>query len=102
MASIQERLADSLAWYISSRPDIAPGDTTNWHTSYWHFIREYATARFGDEWCLTPEQSLSLYSGNRTVPTQIIIRSPKGHNNLTGLPHSPRESHPISFPFATL
>jgi hypothetical protein len=72
-------------WYISSRPDIAPGDTTSWYTSYWHFIREYATARFGDEWCLTPEQSLSLYSGNRIVPAQIIIRSPQGHNNLTRL-----------------
>jgi hypothetical protein len=25
-------------WYISSRPNSAPGDTTNWYSSYWRFI----------------------------------------------------------------
>jgi len=74
-------------WYISSRPDSTPGDTTNWYTSFWQFIAEYAKARFNDEWCLTPEQSLSLYSGNRTIPVQAIIRSPKGSNNIIQLLH---------------
>jgi hypothetical protein len=75
-------------WYISSRPDSVPGDTTNWYTSYWHFIREYANFRFSDNWSLTPEQSLSLHSGNKTVPDQIIIRSPQGSNNIVQLMHN--------------
>jgi fido (protein-threonine AMPylation protein) len=72
-------------WYISSRPDSAPGDTANWYISYWYFIKKYATTRFVDDWCLTPDQSLSLYSGNRIVPPQIIIRSPQGANNKVKL-----------------
>ena len=75
-------------WYISSRPDALPGDTTNWYTSYWHFVSVYARHRFKEDWCLTPEQSLSLYSGHRTVPTQIILRTPKGSNNIVQLLHN--------------
>lgn len=72
-------------WYISSRPYSPPGDTTNWYTSFWKFIAEYANSRFQNEWCLTPEQSLDIYSGNRIVPIQTIIRSPKGSNNIVQL-----------------
>ena len=72
-------------WYISSRPDSTSGDTTNWYTSYWYFISEYATSRFGDEWSLSADQSLAFYSGCRIVPTQIILRSPQGSNNTTSL-----------------
>lgn len=75
-------------WYISSRPDSLPGDTTNWYTSYWYFISEYATSRFGSDWSLSPEQSLSFYSGNKVVPEQIIIRSPKASNNTVQLMHN--------------
>ena len=74
-------------WYISSRPDSLPGDTTNWYTSYWYFISEYANTRFGDEWCLSADQSLSIYSGNRTVPKQAIIRVTKGVSNIVNLLH---------------
>jgi fido (protein-threonine AMPylation protein) len=72
-------------WYISSRPDSRPGDTTNWYASYWYFMSKYATFRFGEEWCLSADQSLSFYSGSRTVPGQIIIRSPQGANNAVQL-----------------
>jgi len=72
-------------WYISSRPDSMPGDTTNWYTSYWYFISEYATMRFGKEWSLSADLSLSFYSGSRIAPAQIILRSPKGSNNVVQL-----------------
>ncbi|MDR0972039.1 MAG: Fic family protein [Bacteroidales bacterium] len=126
MASVQQRLADSLSvlktfqnkdglaivkasdisrthlsrlvqngflqevmkgWYIFSRPDASAGDTINWYTSYWYFIKEYSTHRFKEQWSLTPEQSLLLHSGSNLVPTQIIIRSPKGNNNFVNLLH---------------
>lgn len=74
-------------WYISSRPDERPGDTTSWYTSYWDFISDYLNDRFGDDWCLSPEQSISLHSENRTVPLQILVRSNRASNNITNLLH---------------
>ena len=74
-------------WYILSRPDEAPGDSTVWYASFWDFCASYLAARFGDEWCLSPEQSLALQGGNRTVPTQLLVRTPKGGNKPTPLPH---------------
>jgi len=74
-------------WYISSRPDSTPGDSTNWYTSFWFFISEYANTRFGNEWCLSADQSLAFYSGNRTVPKQVIIRTSKGASNIVNLLH---------------
>ena len=75
-------------WYISSRPDSTSGDTTNWYTSYWYFISEYANTRFGEEWCLSADQSLSFYSGNRIVPKQVIIRISKDSGNVVNLLHN--------------
>lgn len=74
-------------WYIPTRPDEAPGDSTPWYASYWDFCAAYLADRFGKEWCLSPEQSLSLQGGNRTVPAQLLVRTPKGGNKPTDLPH---------------
>jgi len=74
-------------WYIASPPDEAPGDSTAWYASFWEFCAVYLRERFGDEWCLSPEQSLSLHGGNRTVPPQLLVRAPKGGNKPTPLPH---------------
>ena len=71
-------------WYISSKPG-SEGDTTVWYTSFWYFIAKYATARLGEQWCLTAEQSLDLYSGKTTIPNQAIIKSPNGNNNTRKL-----------------
>jgi hypothetical protein len=43
--------------------------------------------RFGTDWCLSPERSLSLHAGNRTVPAQLLVHTPKGANKRTDLPH---------------
>lgn len=67
-------------WYIAARPG-TEGDTTIWYTSFWYFIAKYAAVRLGERWCLTADQSLDLYSGKTTVPVQVVIKSPKGHNN---------------------
>ena len=74
-------------WYLPSRPDDVPGDSTAWYASFWGFCAGYLTARFGDAWCLSPEQSLALQGGNRTVPAQLLVRAPKGANKPTPLPH---------------
>jgi hypothetical protein len=74
-------------WYIPSRPDEAPGDSTAWYASFWDFCAAYLSERFGTDWCLSPEQSLSLHAGNRTVPVQLLVRTPRGGNKPTPLPH---------------
>ncbi|NQU33806.1 MAG: Fic family protein [Bacteroidetes bacterium] len=74
-------------WYISSRPDERDGDTTSWYMSFWDFASAYLNSRFGKEWCLSPDQSLLLHSGNRIIPTQLLVRSPKASNNVVSLLH---------------
>jgi len=74
-------------WYISSRPDALAGESTAWYASFWDFCASYLNGRFSTDWCLSPEQSLLLRAGNRTVPPQLLVRSPKGDNKITGLPH---------------
>ncbi len=74
-------------WYMPSRPDEAPGDSTTWYASFWGFCAAYLSARFGQNWCLSPEPSLLLHAGNRTVPVQLLVRTPKGGNKPTALPH---------------
>ncbi len=74
-------------WYIPSRPDEVKGESTAWYASFWRFCATYLEQRFGTEWCLSPEQSLSLHAGSRTVPRQLMVRSPRARNKVTELPH---------------
>lgn len=73
-------------WYISSSPEDV-GTTSVWYANYWNFIVEYCNSRYGEDWSLTAEESLTIHSGNMVVPTQIVIRSPKATNNVVELKH---------------
>ena len=72
-------------WLISSSPGERDGDSTPWYTSFWEFCARYCGARFGDEWYLSPEQSLLLHAEQTVIPSQAIIHSPKGTNHKIGL-----------------
>lgn len=74
-------------WYVPTRPDQPSGESTAWFASFWHFAADYLNDRFGDDWCLSPEQSLSFQVGNRAVPAQLVVRSTNAKNNTTQLPH---------------
>lgn len=74
-------------WYIPSRPDGTAGESTAWYASFWAFAGAYLHERFGRDWALSPEQSLFLHVGNRTVPGQLVVRSLKANNHPTQLPH---------------
>lgn len=74
-------------WYISTRPDEESGESTAWYASFWGFCADYLNERFGNDWCLSPEQSLAVHTGDWTVPKQLLVRSPKGGNKPTGLLH---------------
>jgi hypothetical protein len=75
-------------WYIPARPENAAGESTAWYASFWAFCSAYLRERFGSNWCLSPELSLSLHAGNQTVPPQLLVRSPRGGNKVTALPHN--------------
>lgn len=74
-------------WYLSIPASEQQGDSTSWYASYWHFCARYLDDRYGNTYCISPEQSLQIHSGNWTVPKQLIIRSTQGVNSQTPLPH---------------
>jgi hypothetical protein len=74
-------------WYVPARPDGTAGESTAWYASFRDFCASYLNERFGKDWCLSPEQSLLIHAGNRTVPRQLLVRAPKGDNKLTNLLH---------------
>lgn len=75
-------------WYIPSSPDEKQGDSTAWYTSFWGFCGAYLDERLEQNWCLSPEQSIQILIGDKTVPPQLLVRSPKGRNKPTALIHN--------------
>jgi len=75
-------------WYIPARPDETTGESTAWYASFWQFCAAYLEHLKGKDWCLSPEQSLSLHAENWTVPKQLLVRAIKARNNITSLPHN--------------
>jgi len=72
-------------WYYPTRPDEPAGESTSWYASFWGFSAAYLKDRFGPDWCLSPEHSLSLHAGNHAVPRQLVVRAPGGGNKPTDL-----------------
>ena len=72
-------------WLISSSPDAQPGESTPWHASFWEFCARYCDERFGDQWHLSPEQSLFLHGERTVIPDQLVVHSPKATNNDVSL-----------------
>jgi hypothetical protein len=75
-------------WYLIVPPTFSKGDSTVWFSNYWEFCTQYLEDRFGEEWCVSAEQSLVLHAGNTTIPTQLIVRSPKANNATTPFPYN--------------
>ena len=74
-------------WYVPTRPDETRGESTAWYASFWLFCAAYLNYLKGDDWCLSPEQSIALHTENMTVPRQLLVRATKARNNVTALPH---------------
>ena len=68
-------------WLISSSPDSEAGESTPWHASFWEFCSRYCDERFGEQWHLSPEQSLFLHGERTVIPDQLVVHSPKATNN---------------------
>src|SRR5260370_14428246 len=72
-------------WLISSSPDARAGESTPWHASFWEFCARYCDERFGDQWHLSPEQSVFLHGEKTVIPEQVVVCSPKGTNHTNRL-----------------
>jgi len=68
-------------WLISSSPDSQAGESTPWHASFWEFCTRYCDERFGEQWHLSPEQSVFLHGERTVIPDQLVVHSPKATNN---------------------
>ena len=75
----------SKGWLISTSPGARDGDSTPWYVSFWEFCGRYCEERFGDDWHLSPEQSLLLHAEKTVIPTQVVIHSPKATNHKISL-----------------
>lgn len=74
-------------WYLLTSPDGGNGSTA-WYERFWVFLRHYLDDRFGaGEYCVSAESSLSLHSGDTTIPSQIIILTKKESNTVIDLLH---------------
>ena len=73
-------------WLMPARPDDKPGDTTPWYAALRDFIRGYCDQKFGEQWRVSPEQSLMLHTGSVILPKQVQIHTPIGKNNNLQLP----------------
>lgn len=74
-------------WYVQSRPSVEPGESTAWFTSMRDFIGGYCSERFGDQWHISPLQSLLLHTGERSLPRQVQVWATDASNQSILLPH---------------
>lgn len=75
-------------WYIPTNPDEKMGDSTPWYACFWDFCGAYLNERLNENWCLSPEQSIQLHIGDKTVPRQLLVKSPTGRNKPTNFIHN--------------
>jgi hypothetical protein len=73
-------------WYICSNPADGEGESTAWYASFWAFISGYMSKRFGKRYCLNPEASLLLHTGNTTVPRQVTVVAMDGGSTVVKMP----------------
>ncbi|UIK14315.1 Fic family protein (plasmid) [Rhizobium leguminosarum] len=71
---------------VNSRPSAKNRIDAAWSTVYWEFVTRYLDDRFPNEWRLSAEASVALWSENHSIPSQAIVRSPKANNQLVKLP----------------
>ena len=68
-------------WYTPSSPDEQKGDSTAWYASFWDFCGAYLDERLEKSWCLSPEQSIHIHIGDKTVLSQLLVRSHMGYRS---------------------
>jgi hypothetical protein len=74
-------------WYLPSRPEEPQGSSAAWFMGIREFIAGYCDERFGADWHVSPDQSLMLRTGERTLPRQLQVWARGANNQPMQLPH---------------
>lgn len=75
-------------WLLVTHPNYPPGATVPWYSAYWAFISQYLEDRFGNEYCLSAEESVKRHVDSPVIPRQIVVAVKARDNNLLTLPHN--------------
>ena len=73
-------------WYLFVRPDTRPGDSSGWYANFWEFLYLYLNHYYGEDYCLSAENSIDLHLGMTVVPRQVIVMASKGRGSPLNLP----------------
>jgi len=73
-------------WYVCANPQDSDAESTAWYAGYWAFLSGYLGKRFGKRYCLNPEASLLLQTGNTVVPRQVVVVTKEGGTSVLKLP----------------
>jgi hypothetical protein len=69
-----------------SNPADGDGESTTWYASFRAFTSGYLSKRFNKRYCLNPEASLLLHTGNMTVPRQVTAVAKESGTTVVNLP----------------
>ena len=72
-------------WYFLVPPHAPRGETALWHANFWAFLSLYLEDRVENDYCLSPEISLDLQSGETATPVQAAAILARGGNNTVSL-----------------
>jgi hypothetical protein len=73
-------------WYMFTRPDVLPGESSPWYANFWDFVQYYLKETVGSDYCLSAENSIDVHIANPTIPKQLIVIVKKGGSNVINLP----------------
>lgn len=73
-------------WYVIVDPTKVDGETTLWYATYWNFVRIYLKKRLGDEYCLSAECSLDVWSESDYILPQLVVVTSKSSTSIVNLP----------------
>jgi Fic family protein len=60
-------------WYIMAVPKGPNTVTAIWYSNYWDFLNAYLSSRFGNDYCLSPVDSLTFHSQDNVLPESINV-----------------------------
>lgn len=75
-------------WYLPSNPAEQSGSSSSWFAGMREFVAGYCDERFGTGWHVSPDQSLMLRTGERTLPRQLQIWATDANNQQVQLPEN--------------
>jgi hypothetical protein len=77
-------------WYLidGDVSALKAGESALWYESLWSFIDQYLTARFNDDYWLSAEASLDIWTDSNSLAAQIVVFVKGGAENIIQLPNN--------------